>query len=142
MRAIMPSTVDLISSMGREHVGVDRFDPVVAGPVAEIAGRRAAGIVDQDVRLGAGLQHGLAARRRRDVADDLGDLHARIGFADVVGRLLQGFGAARGQRDVNAGFRQRDGAGAAEALAGCADDGAATFDPKIHCFTPVMSGRF
>ena len=37
---------------------------------------------------------------------------------------------------------QRHRAGAPEALAGCADDGATAFDPKIHSFTPVMSGDF
>ena len=36
----------------RQHVGVERADPRVAVPVAEIAGRRAAGVVDQDVGLG------------------------------------------------------------------------------------------
>ncbi len=51
-----------------QHVGVDRLDPVVAIPVAEVAGRRAAGIVDQDVRLRAGGQCGLAARLGGDVA--------------------------------------------------------------------------
>jgi hypothetical protein len=34
------------------------------------------------------------------------------------------------------------GAGAPQTLAGRADDGAAAFDPKIHCFTPVISRRF
>ena len=53
-----------------EHVGIDRLDPVVAGPVAEIAGWRAAGIVDQDIRIGTGLERSLAARRRGDVAGD------------------------------------------------------------------------
>ena len=37
---------------------------------------------------------------------------------------------------------QRDRAGAAQALARGAYDGAAAFDPKIHSFTPVMSGDF
>ena len=125
-----------------QHVGVDRLDPVVAGPVAEVAGRRAAGIVDQDVRLGTGLQHGVASRRCRDVAHDLGDGDAGAHFADFVGGLLQRLGAARRQRDMHAFTGQRHGAGAAEALAGGADDGAAAFDPKIHCFAPVMSGDF
>ena len=57
----------------RQHVGVDRLDPVVAGPVAEIAGRRAAGIVDQDIRIGTGFQRGLAPGGRGDVAGDLRD---------------------------------------------------------------------
>ena len=125
-----------------QHVGVDRLDPVVAGPVAEIAGRRAAGIVDQDVRIGTGFQHGLAPGRRGDVAGDFGHGYAGIGFADFIGGLLQRLGAARRQRDMHAFVGQRHGAGAPQALAGCADDGAAAFDPKIHCFTPVMSGDF
>ncbi len=45
----------------RQHVGVQRADPVVALPVAEVAGGRAAGIVDQDVRVGARRQGGVAA---------------------------------------------------------------------------------
>ena len=126
----------------RQHVGVDRLDPVVAGPVAEIAGRRAAGIVDQDIRIGTGLQRGLAPGRRGDVAGDFGDGDAGIGFADFVGGLFQRLRAARGQRDMHAFIGQRHGAGAAQALARCADDGAAAFDPKIHCFSPVMSGDF
>jgi hypothetical protein len=40
---------------------------------------------------------------------------------------------------MHAFVRQRHGAGASETLAGCAHDGAAAFDPKIHCFTPVLS---
>ena len=43
---------------------------------------------------------------------------------------------------MHAFLGQRHRAGAAEALAGCAHDGAAAFDPKIHCFTPVISGDF
>ena len=126
----------------RQHVGVDRLDPVVAGPVAEIAGRRAAGIVDQDVRIGTGLQRRLAARRRGDVADDLGHGDAGMGFADFVGGLRQRLGAARGQRDMHAFSGQRHRAGASQSLAGCADDGAAALDPKIHCFTPVCQVIF
>ncbi|MGB8400032.1 hypothetical protein, partial [Bradyrhizobium sp.] len=33
-------------------------------------------------------------------------------------------------------------AGAAQALARCADDGAAVFDTEIHCFTPVSAVFF
>ena len=125
-----------------QHVGVDRLDPVVAGPVAEIAGRRAAGIVDQDIRIGTGLQRGLAAGRRGDVAGDFGHGDAGIGLAYFGGGLRQRFGAARGQRDMHAFVGERHRAGASQALAGCAHDGAAAFDPKIHCLTPVMSDDF
>src|SRR6266851_6412163 len=46
---------------GRQHVGVDRLDPVVALPVAEIARRRTARVVDDDVGLRTGGEHLLAA---------------------------------------------------------------------------------
>ena len=38
----------------RQHVGVERLDPGLAVPVAEVARRRTAGVVDQDVDLRAG----------------------------------------------------------------------------------------
>jgi hypothetical protein len=40
---------------------------------------------------------------------------------------------------VDAFIGERHGAGAAQPLARCTDDGAAAFDPKIHCFTPLTS---
>ncbi len=132
-RAIMPSTVALISSMGVSMLASMRLDPVVAGPVAEIAGRRAAGIVDQDIRIGTGLQHGLAAGRGRDVADHLGHGQAGMVAADFGGGLGKRLGAARRQRDMHALVGERDGAGASQSLARCADDGAAALDSEIHC---------
>ena len=53
-----------------QHHGVDRRDPVVARPGAEIARQPAVGIVHQDVGLRAGLERGLAPLRRRDVGRD------------------------------------------------------------------------
>jgi hypothetical protein len=43
---------------------------------------------------------------------------------------------------MDAFIGQRDRTRPAQALARCAYDGPAAFDPKIHCFTPVMSGDF
>src|SRR6185312_14371457 len=60
----------------RQHVGIERLDPVVAVPVAEVARRRAAGIVDDDVGLGARRQHLLAALVGRHVDGDRRHLHA------------------------------------------------------------------
>jgi hypothetical protein len=119
-----------------EHVGIERLDPVVAGPVAEIAGRRTAGIVDQDVRIGTGLEDGFAAGLGGDVADDLGHRHAGANFTYFSGGFRQRFGAARGHRDMHAFIGQRHRTGPSQALGGCAHDGAAAFDPKIHCLTP------
>jgi hypothetical protein len=121
----------------REHVGVQRLDPVVAGPVAEIARWWAAGIVDQDIRLRAGFEHRLPPRGRGDVADHLGHGHARIGLADLARGLGKRFGAARGKGDMHALIGQRDRAGASQPFRGCADDGAAALDSKIHCSLPL-----
>jgi hypothetical protein len=55
---------------GRQHVGVERLDPVLAHPLAEVARRRPAGVVHQDVRLRAGGERGGAAFRRGDVGGD------------------------------------------------------------------------
>jgi hypothetical protein len=69
-RAIMPSTVALISSMGASMLASSAASQSSRDPVAEIARRRAAGVVDQDVRLRAGRQRGGAAFRRHDVGGD------------------------------------------------------------------------
>jgi hypothetical protein len=37
---------------------------------------------------------------------------------------------------------ERYGAAPSQSFAGCAHDGAAAFDPKIHCLTPVGSDDF
>ena len=50
-----------------QHVGAQGCQPDVLAPVAEIAGRRAAGIVHQDVRIGAGGEQGGAAFLGGDV---------------------------------------------------------------------------
>ena len=49
LRSIMPSTVALMNMIGASHVGVQRLDPLVAAPGAEVPWRRTAGIVDQDI---------------------------------------------------------------------------------------------
>src|SRR3954449_4316469 len=48
-RSIMLSTVALISSMGGQHVGLKRPDPVLPRPVAEVARGWPSGVVDQNV---------------------------------------------------------------------------------------------
>ena len=55
---------------GAQHHGVERRDPVVPRPVAEVAGQRAVGVVEQDVGRGTGRERRGASLRRGDVADD------------------------------------------------------------------------
>src|SRR5262249_22814352 len=120
---------------GCEHVGVDRLDPVVAAPVAEVAGRRAAGVVDDDVGFGTGGQHLLAAGVGGDVDGDGSDLHAGL-LADLLGRRLElGFGA-RIDHEVDAFARQRHGAALAQSLARRADDRLAALDTHVHRLLP------
>ena len=59
-----------IRKIGVSMLASSARDPVVALPFAEVAGRRPAGVVDQDVRVGTGRQRLGAARFRRDVAGD------------------------------------------------------------------------
>ena len=54
----------------RQHVRVERANPRGAIPIAEIARRRPAGVVDQDVGLRARGERRGAAFGRRDVARD------------------------------------------------------------------------
>ena len=141
-RAIMPSTVALISS-----IGVSMLASIALIQSSRVQLRKSPGGGPPALLIrisGSGQAFSAASRpgRRGDVAGDLGDGDAGIGFADFVGGLFQRLRAARGQRDMHAFIGQRHGAGAPQALARCADDGAAAFDPKIHCFTPVMSGDF
>ena len=140
LRAIMPSTVALISSIG---VSMLASSALIQSSRVQLRKSPGGGPPALLTRISGSGQAFSAASRpagRGDVAGDLGHGHAGIGFAYFGGGFRQRFGAARGHRDMHAFVGQRHRAGASQALAGCADDGAAAFDPKIHCLTPVMSG--
>ena len=111
-----------------QHVGVDRLDPVVARPVAEIARWRAARIVDQDVDVWRGDEGGSSAFRCRDVARDRHDLNFRIECAQFAGRRLQRLSTARGDHDVHTLHDQRLRAAFAEAFTCRADQRPFAFD--------------
>ena len=115
----------------RQHVGVERADPGVAVPVAEIAGRRPAGVVDQDVGLRARGERRGAALRRGDVAGD--PLHAlparRLDRLRGRAQRLPGAGDD-GHRAAGGGQRLR--AAAPQSLARRADQRAPSRDAEIH----------
>ena len=71
---------------GGQHVRVDRGVPVLEGPIPEVAGGRAACVVDEGVGLGAGREHRRAPLGGRDVAGDGG--HPRPGAGSGRGRHL------------------------------------------------------
>ena len=124
----------------RQHVGVDRLDPLVAVPVAEVARRRPAGVVDQDVDLRAGGERGRPARLGRDVAGDRAHL-AAAERAQLRGRRLERLGAARGDDDVDAFLRQRRRAALAEPLARRAHQRPFAFDAEIHAHLHLASSQ-
>src|SRR5262249_21621932 len=110
-------------------------DPGVAVPVAEVAGRRAAGVVDDDVGRGTGRQHLLAAFFGRDVDRDRRHLYAGL-LADLLGGRLELALGARVDHQIDAFVRQRHGAALAQALARRAHDRLAALDAHIHLPAP------
>ena len=116
--------------MGGEHVALDRLAPVVEREVLEIARRRPARIVDQDVRVGAGLQQGLAALLRRDVANDRRHLHAE--GSELLGRGVEGIRTPGADGDIDAFAGERGRAALAQALRGRTNDSLLALDAQIH----------
>src|SRR4051812_41377888 len=115
----------------RDHVVVHGALPRVLVPVAEIAYRRASGVVDQDVGLRTRCEHRRATFGSGDVARH-GNHLAPGGAADLVGRRLQRCRIASVDDQLYAFVRERKGATLAEPLAGCADDRFSTLDAEIH----------
>ena len=136
LRAIMPSTVALMSSIGVSMLASMRAHPRVAIPVAEVARRRAAGVVDQDVRA-AGHAASAAARPSGVVMSHATHATLRPAVAPIssAARCDVGFGA-REDRHVHAFARQRFRAAASQSLAGRADQRAAAGDAEIHGVPP------
>ncbi|SOY55961.1 hypothetical protein CBM2585_A60166 [Cupriavidus taiwanensis] len=123
-----------------QHVGVERGQPVAALPVAEIARRRAAGVVDQDVEVaefGGRVQRRLAPFRRGDVGRHR-DYAAAMARAQVGRGLFQRLGASRHDHHVDALGRQRIGAGKAQALAGAAYQRMLAAQSQIHVILPSL----
>src|SRR6266480_2955863 len=116
---------------GRDHVRVDRPDPGVPVPVAEVARRRTARVVHEDVGLGAGGEHRGAPRLGRHVARDRGHAHAG-GVADLLRRRLEDVLGASDHRDVDALAGERQGARLAESLRRRAHDRVAPPDSHVH----------
>ena len=122
---------------GRQHVGIERTNPRVAIPVAKIARRRTARVVDQDVRCRARGERGIPPMRRGDVAREPADaLPGRN--TDFVRRLAHIAFGARQDRHGDALAGERFGATAAQSLACGADQRLSPGDAKIHV-VPFLS---
>ena len=142
LRAIMPSTVALISSIG---VSMLASSALIQSSRVQLRKSPGGGPPALLIRIsGSGQAFSAASRPAGVVMSPRYFRHrdAGIEFANFRSGFCQRFRAARGHRDMHALGGERHRAGASQALAGCANDGAAAFDPKIHCLTPVGSDDF
>ena len=131
LRAIIPSTVARMSSIGVSMLASSARIHVVAVEVAEVAGRRSAGVGDEDVRIRARGERRRASLGCGDVAGE--PRHRPPGQrADLGGGALDVGRGPREDRDLRALARQRLGAAAAQSLARRAHERAAAGDAKIH----------
>src|SRR5438552_12002352 len=115
----------------RDHVRVERLDPGVAVPLAEVAGRRTARVVDEDVGRRAGREPRRARGLGRDVAGDGGHADAR-GVADLFRGRLEHVLRAGHHRDVHALAGERHSARLSQPTARGADDRVPALDPEVH----------
>ena len=115
-----------------QHHRVERRDPVVARPGAEIARQRAVRVVEQDIGLRTGRKCGRASLRRGDVADDRCHLDAGR-LRDLRAGLFEHVARARHDGDVDAFMGQRKRAGFAETSAGAAEQRLPAADAEVHC---------
>ena len=120
-RAAMPSITARDQLDRRHHVLDDAGDDLLAVELAEAAPRRAAIVVDEDVRVGTGGEQLGLHFRRAHVAD-----HRRHGDAEAVGDVGRGQ-VERGrvaavEDEIDAVLGERDGAAATEPAARRADD--------------------
>jgi hypothetical protein len=121
----------------RAQVALDRLGPVLVAEALELAGRGTARVVHQDVGCGAGGQQRGAVLGTGDVARHRGHRDLVLG-AELLGGLLERAGGAGVQHQRHTLGRQRLGAGAAQSLAGRADDGRSALQPEIHAFAPLQ----
>ena len=141
-RAIMPSTVALISS-----IGVSMLASIALIQSSRVQLRKSPGGGPPALLIrmsGSGQAFSTASRPAGVVMSPATSVTVTPGLALRISSAV--FFSASAPRAVSVtctpSLASCHGAGAPQALAGCANDGAAAFDPKIHCFTPVMSGDF
>jgi len=116
---------------GGEHIGVERRDPDLSVPLAEIARWWAAGIVDEDVGSWASGESGSAPFVGCDVGGD-GYYGYAGSLANLIGSRFDGFGRAGHDRHIHALTRQRQGACLAETFTGRANQGVSSCYFQVH----------
>ncbi len=114
-----------------QHHVVERGNPIVARPVAEIARQRTLRIVHQDIGSRTGADRGGAAGRRGQVGGDSDNSYA--GRPRNLGAgAFQHLARARNDREIDAFPRQRVRAGLAETPAGAANQRAFASYAEVH----------
>src|SRR6267142_439394 len=115
----------------REHVRAHRLLPLLARELAEVPGRRAARVGDQDVGLRAGGERRDASLLAGDVGRHRDD--GRAGRrAHVLGGLLQDRAVARDQRHATTLARQRGRAAPPQSLACAAHERDLAANVQFH----------
>jgi hypothetical protein len=115
----------------RQHIGVQGADPILALPIPEIAGRRPAGIIDEDIRIGTGGQRRRASGFGGDIAGRLMDGDPGLG-RDLRRRPRQNRLIAAGDGDDHTLPRQSHGTCAPQAFARRANNGPPPCNSEIH----------
>jgi hypothetical protein len=122
---------------GRQHVGVERLDEILAPPVGPEPRRRAARVGHEDVDITRRRQDLGATLVAGDIGGDRRHRHA-IGVADMLRRRLQRLRPAGVQDQIDARLRQRLGAAPAKPLRRRADQRAFSLDTQIHAGLPFV----
>src|SRR5579864_6869143 len=115
----------------RDHVGIDRTHPCRFIPVAKIANRWTASIVDEDVGLGATTEDSLSALAGRYIGGNCANANTRF-TADCLSRRFEECGSSPVDDDVDTLAGECERATSAEAFARCADDCFPSFNTQVH----------
>jgi len=123
----------------REHHRVERGDPLVPRPIAEIAWSRAVGIVEKDIGLWTGGKRGSASGPGGDIGGNRGDLHAGR-RRNLRSGLLQHVALARDEGHVDPFPSECEGAGVSQTAARAAQQRLASAQSEVH-IQPVVTAE-
>jgi hypothetical protein len=115
----------------RQHHRVQRSDPIVPRPVAEIARQRTVRVVEEDIRGRTSGNCGRTSFAGGDVAGDGCHIDASR-FGDFRARLLEYVARARDDGQFDAFSGEREGASLPETSARATQKGLSAADSEVH----------
>jgi hypothetical protein len=121
----------------REHHRVERGDPLVPRPIAEIAGSWAGGIVEEDIGLWTGGKGGSASGAGGDIGGNRGDLDAGC-RRNLRSSLVQRLALTRDDGHVDP--FPSDGAGVSQTAARAAQQRLSSTQSEVH-IQPVVAAE-